>query len=125
MRKDCGATVVCPDAIRLAIHGRPFVGTAEPFVWATAQAMVRALFHAGHDMVILDATNTTRDRRRMWANGAGLYDTRFRVFWADREQCASRANSDGRPDLLPVIERMAAQFEPLGDGEAELDDWYT
>src|SRR5882672_916000 len=36
--------IVCPDAIRIAIHGQRFISEAEPFVWATAKAMVRALF---------------------------------------------------------------------------------
>ena len=58
-----GVPVVNPDSIRLAIHGQPFIGDAEPFVWATARTMVNAMFIAGHQHVILDATNTTRKRR--------------------------------------------------------------
>jgi predicted kinase len=53
-----GHPVVCPDAIRLALHGQPFIATAEPVVWATAKLMVASLFEAGHGVVILDATNS-------------------------------------------------------------------
>lgn len=118
-RRQEGAAIVCPDAIRLAIHGQPFIADAEPLVWATAQAMVRALFHAGHDLVILDATNATAERRKMW-KGTSLYTTRFKVFSAGEEECITRAVLDGRQDLVPVIHRMAAAFQPLGPSEFEM-----
>jgi len=107
--------IVNPDAIRLAIHGQPFVAEAEGFVWATAKAMVRALFLAGHDRVILDATNTTRKRRDEWRSRE--WATRFRCFFEAVDTCKERALRDGRVDLLPVIDRMAEQFEPRGDDE--------
>lgn len=101
--------VVCPDAIRLALHGQPFVAEAEPFVWAIAKTMVRALFLAGHETVILDATNTTQRRRDEWRSSEWdlapvLFDTPVAV-------CIKRAQASGRADLVPVIERMAAAFE--------------
>ena len=61
-----GAPKVNPDAIRLALHGQPYVASAEPFVWAIARTMVKALFLAGHDVVVLDACNNTRARRDEW-----------------------------------------------------------
>ena len=64
--KKAGHPIVSPDAIRLALHGQRFISEAEPFVWAIAKAMVRALFLAGHSAVILDATNNTRKRRDEW-----------------------------------------------------------
>lgn len=107
--------IVSPDAIRLAIHGQAFAAEAERFVWATAHAMVRALFLAGHDRVILDATNTTRKRRDEWRSKE--WATFFRCFFESVDTCKERAVADGRQELLPVIERMAAQFEPRGDDE--------
>ena len=64
--KQSGLPVVCPDAIRLALHGEAFIDLAEPFVWAIAKTMVRALFEAGHDAVVLDACNATAKRRADW-----------------------------------------------------------
>lgn len=61
--KQHGIPIVCPDAVRYAIHGQRFVYHAEQYVWATVNAMIRALFIAGHNQVILDATNVTRKRR--------------------------------------------------------------
>jgi len=65
-----GSPIVCPDQIRLALHGQRFVAMAEPFVWAIARTMVISLFGAGHQKVILDACNTTRKRRDDWLESA-------------------------------------------------------
>jgi predicted kinase len=105
--------VVNPDAIRLAIHGQAFVSRAEPLVWATAKYMVRALFLAGHDRVILDATNTTRKRRDEWRTDE--WATFFKYIGTSHEECYERAGEGS--DLIPVITRMALNFEPLGDDE--------
>lgn len=86
-------------------------------MWATALVMVRALFHAGHPRVVLDATNTTRERRQMWYGDGKLWRTQFHVFNSDWEECSRRASEGGRPDLLPVIDRMAATWERLGEDE--------
>lgn len=109
--------VVSPDAIRLAIHGQRFNAPAEPFVWLVAKTMVRALFLAGHSMVIVDATNTTRKRRDDWQ--AAEWETRFKVISTPKEICIERALAKGDNEIIPIIERMALQFEPLGPGEVE------
>lgn len=121
--RETGDPIVNPDAIRLAIHGQPFIGETEPFVWAVAKAMVSALFLAGHDTVILDATNTTRKRRDEWKSKRWVRE--WRVFGGpeQRELCAERAKT-GASDLehlhgiLGAIERMADQWEPV-----EEDEW--
>ena len=102
--------VVCPDAIRLALHGQRFQALAEPFVWASAKLMVRALFGAGHKIVILDATNTTKKRREEWvsANEWGLF---LKHINTPVEVCRTRAALENDAEILPVIDRMAAQFE--------------
>ena len=52
-----GYPVVNPDSIRLALHGHRFREESEEHVWAIAKTMVNSLFIAGHDKVIVDATN--------------------------------------------------------------------
>ncbi|MGI9307221.1 MAG: AAA family ATPase [Gammaproteobacteria bacterium] len=109
--------IVNPDAIRLAIHGERFISRAEPFVWATAKVMVRALFLAGHATVILDATNTTRKRRDEWHSQD--WETKFKVIGTSEDRCLRRAFRESDLAITPVIERMAAQFEPLEADEQQ------
>jgi predicted kinase len=112
------APIVNPDSIRLAIHGQRFVAEAERFVWATAHAMVRALFLAGHELVIIDATNTMRKRRDEWKSAD--WQTAFQLFDASKEECLRRAAAMNDAEIAPVIERMAAQWEPLAADELQV-----
>lgn len=112
----CGVPVVNPDSIRLALHGQAYVPEAEPFVWAIAKTMVRALFLAGHPTVIVDATNGTRKRRDDWKSSK--WATQFKVFSTDKDECIRRADATNRADLIPVIERMDAECQPLEADES-------
>jgi predicted kinase len=119
-----GFPIVSADAIRLALHGQAFEPLAEPFVWAIARIMVRALFVAGHETVILDACSVTRARRDEWRGGE--WETFVVMFECSREEARRRVLADipensadtesGR--LLEAIDRMAKSFEPLGEDEA-------
>jgi predicted kinase len=111
-----GAPIVNPDAIRLAIHGLSFIADAEPFVWAVAKTMTRALFLAGHSVVVVDATNMSRRRRDEWKSSR--WSLQFKVLDTDKAECVRRAEATDRADLIPVIERMDAEREPLGADEA-------
>jgi len=113
-----GHPVVNPDSIRLAIHGQPFIPQAEGLVWSIAKIMVRALFFCGHDTVILDATNLTEERRSEWRSSK--WDLSYEIFHADEETCLARATLQNRMDMVPVIKRMAAQMEPLTEGEVKI-----
>lgn len=109
--------IVNPDSIRLAMHGQRFIDSAERFVWATAHCMVQSLFLAGHNIVILDATNTTRKRRDEWQSNK--WATYFKVFDTSKEECLRRADAINDEAIRPVIERMAAQWEKL-DGHEKI-----
>lgn len=104
-----GWPIVCPDEIRLALHGQRFIATAEPTVWATAHLMVNALFGAGHNVVILDATNIAHKRRDEWKDL--VWQRRYELFQTSKETCLKRAELSERLDLIPVIERMAESVE--------------
>jgi predicted kinase len=104
-----GFPIVSPDAIRLALHGQRFVGQAESFVWAIAKNMVHALFIAGHQIVVLDATNGTKKRRDEWKS-----KNWFRIIAmvdTPKEVCIERAKATSDEEIIPVIERMAAEWE--------------
>lgn len=111
--------IVSPDSIRLALHGQPYYSGAEPMVWAVAKLMVQALFGAGHETVILDATNTTRGRRDAWRSRN--WRTLFKVVSTDDEICVARAEQEDRLDLVEVIHRMALAFDPLEKDEDTYD----
>jgi predicted kinase len=107
--------IVNPDSIRLALHGQRFYGPAEPMVWATAKLMVDSLFRAGHKHVILDATAVQRKRRDEWqSKGWGTF---FKHIDTPKEVCLARAAAEDDQEIIPVIERMDGQFEPLGPDE--------
>jgi predicted kinase len=112
-----GAPVVSPDAIRLALHGQPFVATAEPFIWATAKLMVASLFEAGHSVVVLDACNITAARRNEWL------DLRWQLGFVEMltqaSECYRRAGK-GSP-LIDVIARMECKREAVA---ADMDESY-
>lgn len=109
--RECGSPIVCPDAIRVALHGRKFIPESEPIVWAIARYMVKALFLAGHNVVVLDATNTTRERRKAWISKE--WSTIFRVIGTEKGTCIARARACGDEDIIPIIEKMAAEFEDV------------
>ena len=115
-----GFPIVNPDSVRLALHGQAFIAEAESMVWTIAKYMVRALFLAGHDTVILDATNVTRKRRDDWWSTEWI--RKYKVFNASAATCIKRARKGGREDLVPIIERMAEQLEELNDDEWDKED---
>lgn len=115
-----GVPIVSPDQIRLALHGRRYEQRAEEMVWTIARVMVRALFGAGHRRVIVDATHNSEKRRKPWESE----DWRlvYEVFSATREECRKRAEAVGDEEILPVIDRMAEEHEPIdakSDSRAE------
>lgn len=113
-----GHPIVQPDAIRLALHGQRYVAEAEPFVWAIARVMVRALFRAGHEIVILDATNTTKQRRAEWLV-AGEWWVKYQPVMTSEAECLARADAEHDEAIKPIIRKMAAGFEPLEDFEVD------
>ena len=116
--KDQNVPIVNPDAIRLAIHGQRYWAPAEKQVWSTVDLMIKSLFGAGHETVILDATNTTRKQRDQWDSTE--WETVFHHVDTSQAVCESRALYDMMPDLIDVIRRMADEFEPLEDDEVSL-----
>jgi len=106
--KQNGIPIVNPDSIRLALHGQRFIAEAEGFVWAIAKTMTKSLFLAGHDKVIIDATNTTKERRNFWRSKS--WDRYFVVFTTPADICFNRAFLTF-PDLEPVIEKMQQNWE--------------
>jgi predicted kinase len=116
--RSTGLPMVNPDSIRLAIHGQVFIKEAETLVWTHVKYMIESLFIAGHDKVILDATNTMVRRRREFKSKK--WKCMYKVFDTSKDECIQRAKDSGTEYLIPVIKRMCKQFEPLTKDEGEL-----
>jgi predicted kinase len=116
--REQGHPIVCPDAIRLALHGKAWEPLAEGLVWAIAKITVRALFIAGHDKVILDATNNTIQTRSEWKSDS--WKRKYVMFITPKSECLQRAVETNQEYLIPVIERMAAEQERIT--AEDLDD---
>ncbi len=107
--------IVNKDSIRQALHGRAFDETREDEVCRIATLMVTSLFIAGHEIVCLDETNITYARRCSWQSRS--WDVRLKVFDTGMEECIRRAKARGERNIIPIIEKMAAQWEPLTEEE--------
>ena len=112
------APIVSPDAIRLALHGERYLGRAEFMVWPLAVLMVRALFEAGHERVVVDATHVSRKRRDFWREqGDADWTIHIREIPTLAETCVSRAVAVGDHEIVPVIYRMSEEYEHIGGTE--------
>lgn len=102
--KQQGYPIINRDAIRLALHGHPYIPEAEHMVTAIETYMVISLFLAGNEIVIVDATNITAKRRKKWL-GVN-WNLTMEIFPVPKDICIQRAWTSGREDLIPIIERM-------------------
>ena len=109
------APIVKKDDIRLALHGQVYVALAEPMIRAISKVMIHSLFLSGHEWVIADETHYSRAARDFVADGP--WDTVFYEVDTPAEICIERAHATGHTWLPPVIEEMAARYEPLGEDE--------
>ena len=103
------APIVCPDNIRIALHGHKFIQEAEPMVWSIAKLMVKALFLSGHDYVILDATNLTKFRRSEWYSKN--WKIEYRYIDTSHDECIRRACVNNDDIMVNVIIKMAQNVE--------------
>ena len=113
-----GFPIVNPDAVRLTLYGQRFWKPGEKMVWAVVDQMVRALFLAGNETIILDATCCLRWQRDQWQSDE--WKTVFKVIDTDAATCTFRAGETNQPDLVEVIERYKEEFEPLEEDEIRL-----
>ncbi len=106
-----GYPIVNRDAIRLALHGQPYIQEAEPMVTAIERYMVMSLFLAGNETVIIDATNLKAKYRDIWITLFDEIDIEYESFNTSKEICIQRAIADGKEHLIPIIERMNEERE--------------
>lgn len=109
------APIVCPDDVRLTLHGQAFYPSAEPMVWGVVNTMISTLFRTGHQYIIVDACNRRRKYRDelRYCLPAGA-EIRFEAMRVSKDICLSRTDA---PGLREVIERMAQGWEAPGEDE--------
>lgn len=112
LAKELGCPIVCKDSVRLALHGQRYQAAAEDHVRAIAKTMIKSLFLRGHEVVIADETHFSKLAREHLKQD-DLYQVKWYVVDTPKEVCIERAIATGQPDLIPIIEGMAARWEPL------------
>lgn len=116
-----GIPVLSIDSLRWTTYGRRYWPPGERRIWGTAWEMVRALFHGGHDHLIVDACHTVQHRRRFWIP-SDSDDVQWNVVHhlvnTPVEECIRRATVEHDSTVIPVIRSMDSRFEPLGANEA-------
>jgi predicted kinase len=120
LRREMPWVVVCPDEVRLALHGSEFLKPAEGLVWASTELMVRAMLRS-EQMVLIDATNTTKTRRNVWVDIADDFGLPLAAYVMDTpaHTCKDRALAANKEHMVPIIERMAEQWEDVDEYAVE------
>jgi predicted kinase len=108
-----GYACVSPDTIRRVLHGKSYLESAEHHVWSIVYAMADSLLFRGN-RVVVDATSINRRRRDPWVKRGAV----FHLVGTSVEACLERARGQSNAvDIIPIIESMANEWEPLGEGE--------
>ena len=101
--------MVDPDSVRLAFQGRPYIRETEEWIWSITRLMVRSLFFAGHQDVIVQGVNATTEHRKQWTAN-DLWFPVFCVFQTPADVCIARAKKNVRNDLISVIPHIARSW---------------
>ena len=67
--------------------------------------MVKSLFSAGHDTVIVDSTHLRHKYIERWESSQ--WEIKFEYFSTSPEVCIERAIKDKKEELIPIIKAMS------------------
>lgn len=110
--------VISADRLRYRVYGQRFFGDGEPMLWAIRGILLEELLSQGQN-IIVDETNTTKARRGpiiKLAKKHGYYVEVIEIA-TSKDECIQRAMNEKDGAIIPVIERMAAQYEPPSEAE--------
>lgn len=112
--------IVSADQLRYLVYGQRFWGPGEDMMWAIRKIALTMLMEQGIDIVI-DETNTTAARRKPIIELARKhgYSVEAIVIGTPKKTCIARAIAEGDERIIPVIERMAEQYEPVLPDEVD------
>lgn len=109
LAKSMGYPIVNLGSVRLALTGQPFCKDAESMVLSITKIMISALFLAGNNRVVLDATNVTIEDRKRWIDER--WRREFVHITTPCEICVSRALEEGSLNLTSTIYLKNSQLE--------------
>lgn len=112
--------IISADQLRYLVYGQRFWGPGEDMMWAIRKIALTMLMEQGIDIVI-DETNTTEARRKSIIELARKHNYIIEVVVINtpKEICIERARAEGDEKIIPVIERMAEQLEPISLAEVD------
>ena len=114
--------VVCPDVVRKEIFGHQWFASAEGFVWAFAESMVKLLLLQEKDVVV-DATALTMGSRSRWINLGERHGAHIRIVWVKTplEDVLERNRLSPKNEQIPEdkLKMMSAVFREPGEFEEE------
>lgn len=111
LSESASAPIVSRDAIRLAVHGQPYIESAEPLVDTFKRYAILSLVYAGHRTIIVDECNVDRFKAKKYISNI-FKSTKIKLRIVDvvvdtsKEECIKRAGACGQDYLVPVIEKM-------------------
>lgn len=109
---------VSADQLRLLIYGKRFMYKGEEEVWRIREVMLKALMEQGLEIVIDETNMSKKSRKPLIDLGKEyLYETVAIVLKTDKEICKERAIETNQEDLIPVIERMAKNYQKVTEKE--------
>lgn len=115
--------VISADDLRKLVYGKDFWSQGEPLVWSIRGIMLRDLMQQEID-IIIDETNTLKQHRDPIMKLAKQYGYKVKciAFKPDVAICEGRALLNFQISMLPIIQKMANQFEPpvIAEGFAEI-----
>jgi len=103
------AAVVSKDAIRLSIHGQPFIQQTESLVHLFQEHMIRSLLFGGHDVVIIDECNVNVLGIQAVLNRFPGIECYYEELSTPAYVCIERAKACGQEYLVDIILEMDKQ----------------
>lgn len=107
-----GKVIMSADRFRMLIYGQRYFAGGEELMWATYNVALKVLLDQGID-IIIDNTNVTKAGRKKLIDLAKSYGYEVNARWVhtDYHTCIINAYDVWQDDLIPIIEKMAVQFE--------------
>jgi predicted kinase len=107
-----GVAVISADTIRKILYGQCFYADGEPLMWSIRDVFLKSLMESGTDIVI-DETNINYKNRGKAIGLALKHGYEVDAVWIETpvKICEERAMDTAQSELIPVINRMATQFQ--------------